>query len=110
MICDKLNIIANSIASEAYAKEIENSIAKMPDVPWTKDNADGSIYRKIGARAPLDGQRPYGPEGVILDIDGEEVSVLLYVDSNFYVCEIEFIKNSGEKIKSLRFDTFKICL
>lgn len=54
------------------------------------------------------GQQPIGPEGRVVDADGEWLSVVLYEDKHGHLRELEIIRDVDGEIIRLDWSTFTI--
>jgi len=109
MTNDQIEHLSHTIINHAIDNEIESDIATIRSHRWQATNVNGSSYTNDDY-CDLDGQRPYGPEGLIQDVDGEEVSVIIYTNKNLHVVELELIKDSGNPIKSPILDTIRFLI
>lgn len=77
----------------------------------TEATADGkriSFFLQNYERPAYRGQHSYGVEGQVSDVDGNEITVILYADEKNHLLELEFIKWDEGCIKGLNLESLKL--
>jgi hypothetical protein len=103
LIVDIANKLGGMEGTQLLA-DVENATAS----PATPDGSRVTFEIAGYVRPKYRGQHPYRVEGLMLDGDGAELSVVLHADENGRLLELEFIRGAEGDLIAPNWNTLKL--
>lgn len=99
------------LAERLNSDERARLVADLDGASVEEVTGDGSrllFYLRHYERPPYQGQHAYTVGGLIKDSDGDEVSVVIYADTNNRLLELELIKWGKKPLVQPDWSTFEV--
>jgi hypothetical protein len=88
-----------TVLADLARADVANELADGTRISFALSNYERPVYR---------GQHSYGVEGRISDVDGVEISVILYADENDHLLELEFVRWDDKGVQAPNLQTLRL--